>query len=152
MKTVARISYASIVTALVSTIPLGAMAEPDWQQVAEADSKTVFVNLNSLKRNGNIVQATVKENYVEPQPSAKKDKTFLSARNVYRFDCSAARVAYKEMHAFPLADLQGKEIQKAEYRDKNLVWMDAPSGTVFEALLRYSCDKAPADSGAPASD
>lgn len=114
----------------------------DWQLAAESDAKKVYVNLQSLKREGSIVQATAKENFFQPQMSAKK-KPYLSARNIYKFDCTANRVAFKSIKAYEQADLQGKEVQKAEYSDKNLSWQDVPAKSMFEAIQVFVCKRAP---------
>ena len=90
-----------------------------------------------------------RQNFVEPQPSAKKNKSFLSARNEYRVDCEQRRLAYREMAAYAQPDLQGETVQKTKISEKNLKWMDAPSGTVFGEILDYACKNVPA--GVPAA-
>ncbi len=115
-----------------------------WESVAKADSREAFIDPTSITTVGTTVELRAKENFSSPQPAAKKDKTYLSALNTYRFDCAARKVAFKEMQAFPDADLQGKAVQKAKFSDKNLQWMDAPPDTVFGELLDYACEHAPA--------
>lgn len=136
---------------VAAMLPATASAQANWEEIAASDSKEVFVNLNSLQRDGGIVSATVKENFVAPQP-AKKDKTYLSAKNVYRFDCANRKVAYKSMKAYPQLELQGEPVQKAEFKDKNLIWRDAPERSMDAALLEYACAKAPPGTAAPTSD
>jgi hypothetical protein len=115
----------------------------EWVSVAKSDRVEVFVRSNKLSRTGDIASARTKENFVEPQPSAKKGKTYLSARNEYRIDCAQRKVAYRELKAFEGADLSGPLVQKATATDKNLQWMDAPESTVFGELLDYACKNAP---------
>ncbi|HSQ70508.1 MAG TPA: surface-adhesin E family protein [Steroidobacteraceae bacterium] len=144
--------FAAAATAVIAgMLSAPASAQANWEEIAASDSKEVFVNLNSLQRNGEIVSATVKENFVAPQP-AKKDKTYLSAKNAYRFDCANRKVAYKSMKAYPQAELQGEPVQKAEFKDKNLIWRDAPERSMDAALLDYVCTKAPPGTAAPTSD
>jgi hypothetical protein len=121
----------------------------EWVSVAKADSKEAFVDPASVNLVGNAVELRAKENFVAPQPAAKKDKTYLSSQNTYRFDCVERKVAIKEILAFPEADLQGKVVQKAKFYEKNLQWMDAPPDTVFGELLKYACERSP--TVAPAS-
>jgi hypothetical protein len=114
-----------------------------WQSVAKTDAQEAFVNLGSIVAAGAYVDAKVKQNYAQPQPAAKKDKTYLSSRNVYRFDCAQRRVGMKEIRTFAQADLAGGEIDKAKFGDKNVQWVDAQERTVFGELLDFVC-KAPA--------
>jgi hypothetical protein len=151
MKDRSRFSVAAAAALLVTTFPTPASAQANWEEIAASDSKEVFVNLNSLQRNGQIVSASVKENFVAPQP-AKKDKTYMSAKNVYHFDCVNRKVAYKSMKAYPQLELQGEPVQKAEFKDKNLIWRDAPERSMDAALLEYVCAKAPPGTAAPTSD
>jgi hypothetical protein len=127
----------------------GVSVAQEWVSVAKADSKEALVDPASVALVGSTVELRAKENFTAPQPAAKKDKTYLSSLNTYRFDCAARKVAIKEIQAFPEADLQGKAVQKAKFYEKNLQWMDAPEDTVFGELLEYACEHAPA--AAPAA-
>lgn len=144
----------SIIGALVcvsAVVAAPAHAAAEWVSVAKTDRTEVFANPASLgvspKSSWLIVRT--RQNFAEPQPSAKKNKTFLSARNEYRVDCAQRRLAYREMRAFADLDLQGVEVQKTRISEKNLKWMDAPSSTVFGEILDYACKNAPA--AAPAA-
>jgi len=115
-----------------------------WVSVAKGDTQEAFVDPASLTTNGTMVELRAKQNFSTAQPTAKKDKTYLSSQSTYRFDCSSRKVAYKEIQAYPEADLQGKAVQNAKFYEKNLQWMDAPADTVFGELLDYACEHAPA--------
>jgi hypothetical protein len=91
-----------------------------------------------------MVEVRAKQNFANPQPAAKKDRTYLSSQSTYRVDCAARKVAYKDIQAYASADLQGDVVQKATFYEKNLQWMDAPQSTVFGELLDYACEHAPA--------
>jgi hypothetical protein len=144
----------SIIGALVcvsAVVAAPAHAAAEWVSVAKTDRTEVFANPASLEvspKSSWLIVRT-RQNFSEPQPSAKKDKTFLSARNEYRVDCAQRRLAYREMRAFADLDLQGVEVQKTRISEKNLKWMDAPSSTVFGEILDYACKNAPA--AAPAA-
>jgi len=119
-------------------------ATGQWVSVAKADAQEAFVDPGSITIAGNMVEARAKQNFANPQPAAKKDKTYLSSQSTYRIDCSGRKVAYKDIQAFAAADLQGDVVQKATFYEKNLQWMDAPQSTVFGKLLDYACEHAPA--------
>lgn len=110
-----------------------------WQPVASTETQEAFVNVASIKNVGGMLEARVKQNFVQPQPSAKKDKTYLSTRSTYRFDCAGRRVGMKEVRAYPMTDLQGDAVQKMTSSDKNMQWNDAPSDTVFGHMLDFVC-------------
>jgi hypothetical protein len=134
--------------ALVAGSP-AAHAQDEWVSVAKSDRTELFVKPSTLKWDGDWLSIRTRQNFVEAQPSAKKGKTFLSARNEYRIACAHQKVAYREMQAYAELDLQGAVVQKAKSSEKNLMWMDAPEGTVFGALLEYACDNAPPAAAAP---
>jgi len=146
---VVKVALAAVlgVAAASATAPARAA---DWVSVAKTERTEVFVNNLSLAQAGVYVVVRTRQNFSEPQPAARKGKTFLSARNEYRVDCANRRLAYSEIHAFQQPDLQGEEVQKARIGDKNLKWMDAPAGTVFGELLDYACANAPAAAAPPA--
>lgn len=128
------------VAGLLLASPVASRAA-DWQPVAESDAKQVFFNAESLKRAGDLVTVWAKENYAEPQPAAKKGRTYRSARVEYRLDCAQRRVATASVKAYPEVDLGGEVVQKASWSDKNLQWLEAPAGTVFDAMLKYACER-----------
>ena len=123
-----------------------AQSEPTadkWYKVAISGNEVAFVNTSSIQRVGGQVQVRVKENYLAPVASVKKGKTYQSTRTDYRLDCAARRLAMLETRAFAAADLQGDVVQKASRSEKNLIWMDAPTASVFGEILDYGCKNAP---------
>jgi hypothetical protein len=115
-----------------------------WVSVAKADTQEAFIDPASLTLTGTMVDVRAKQNFASPQPTAKKDKMYLSSQSTYRVDCAGRKVAYRDIQAYEAADLQGHVVQKATFYDKNLQWMDASQGTVFGELLDYACEHAPA--------
>jgi hypothetical protein len=144
---------ATVMTALICLS--GALAAPahaaaEWVSIAKSDRTEVFANPASLGVSpASWVIVRTRQNFVEPQPSAKKNKPYLSARNEYRVDCGQRRLAYSEINAYAALDLQGERVQKTRIGEKNLKWMDAPTGTVFGEILDYACKNAGA--AAPAA-
>lgn len=113
----------------------------DWQSVATTDNQQAFIDVASLTQVAGFVEARTKQNFTQPQPSTKKNETYLSALNTYRFDCAQRKVAMKRLEAYAGADLQGPVVQKATSTDKNLRWLDAPESTVFGELLDFACKR-----------
>ena len=128
---------------VVAGTPAAHAQKEEWLSVAKGDRTELFVRPASLKWDGDWLSIRSKQNFAEAQPSAKKGKTFLSARNEYRIACAFQKIAYREMQAYAEPDLQGAVVQKTRISEKNLKWMDAPEGTVFGELLEYACENAP---------
>jgi hypothetical protein len=116
-----------------------AVAE-DWQEVVKSDTQQVFIDVSSLARNGDVVQAAAKTNFAAPMMTSK-NAPYLSAKNVYRLDCVQRKVALKEINAYAEADLQGKRVQKATFYENNLQWMDAPQDSVFAHMIDFGCQR-----------
>jgi hypothetical protein len=121
-----------------------ATAGEKWQSVAKTDHQEAFVNTTSIVAVGGQLEARVKQNYAQAQPAAKKDKSYLSTRSLYRFDCAQRKIGMKELRAYSGADLQGDVVQKATSKDKNMQWLPAEERTVFGELLDYVCKGVPA--------
>jgi hypothetical protein len=141
-----KLSAALIVgVASLTVISATALAAGEWVSVAKTDRTEVLANPASLGVSpASWVIVATRQNFTEPQPAAKKGKTFLSARNEYRVDCATRRLAYREIDAYAQPDLQGERVQKTKIGEKNLKWMDAPSGTVFGEIVDYACRNSPA--------
>lgn len=130
----------------LATLPAASLArEPQttpatWQSVAKTENQEAFVDPATRAVVGGFVEVHAKQNFVLAQPSAKKGKTYLSTRAIYRFDCAQRKVAMKELRAYAGPDLQGATVQKAKTGERNLQWLDAPESTVFGELLDYACE------------
>jgi len=115
-----------------------------WQLVAKTDTQQAFVNRQSITAVEGMFEAKAKQDFTQPQPSAKKDKTFLSSRTTFRIDCTQRRVAIKEIRAYAGNDLQGDQVQKMSSGDKYLQWLAAPADTVYGKILDFVCLTGPA--------
>lgn len=116
-------------------------AAAQWQSVAVTDNQEAFVDTVSMTTVAGFVEARTKQNFSQPQPSAKAGKAYRSALNTYRFDCAQRLLAMKELVAYEGPDLQGAVVQKATSTDRNLRWLDAPSSTVFGEMLDFACGR-----------
>jgi hypothetical protein len=115
-----------------------AAAAGTWEEVVKSDNQQVFIDTSSIARSGDVVEAATKTNFASPMMTAG-NKPYLSASNVYRLDCTQRKVAYKSIRAYSEPDLQGKVMQKANFYEKNLQWMDAPTDSIFAHLIDYAC-------------
>jgi len=147
MKSRTTLSVAVAVLSLVAPVATGlaqdAKGQDKWDSVAMTDSQEAFVNTSSIAVVGAQLEAKVKQNFAEAQPSAKKNKSYLSSRTTFRFDCTGRRMAMKEVRTYAGSDLQGDAVQKATSGDKNLQWLDAGESTVYGEVLDYVCGHSP---------
>lgn len=141
---------AVVTLALVTAAPFASAQQPappvldKWQSVVKSETQEVFVNAASIVVVGAQLEARVKQNFVQPQPSPKKDKTFLSSRTTFRIDCPQRKMAMKEVRTWAGSDMQGDAVSKATSKDKYLQWADAAPGTVYGEVLDYVCTATPA--------
>jgi hypothetical protein len=133
----------SLVVPLATGMAQDAKGQDKWDSVAKTDSQEAFVNTSSITVAGALLEAKVKQNFAQPQPSAKKNKSYLSSRTTFRFDCTGRRMAMKEVRTYAGSDLQGDPVQKATSGDKNLQWLDAEESTVYGEVLDYVCGHSP---------
>jgi hypothetical protein len=126
----------TLAPALAADVPVGPV---QWEPVTKTDNVEVFVDPASIHAAGTGLEVTVKQNYAQPQPAAKKGKSYLSTGNVYRIDCAQRRLGLKDLRAYDGLDLQGKLVQKATAKDKNMQWLDAPERTVFGEIVDFVC-------------
>jgi len=133
----------SLVVPVATGMAQDATGQDKWDSVARTDSQEAFVNTSSIAVVGAQLEAKVKQNFAEAQPSAKKNKSYLSSRTTFRFDCTGRRMAMKEVRTYAGSDLQGDAVQKATSGDKNLQWLDAGESTVYGEVLDYVCGHSP---------
>ena len=136
--------------ALAAAAPFAAAQQPappvldKWQSVVKTETQEALVNTASIVVVGAQLEARVKQNFAQPQPSPKKDKTFLSSRTTFRFNCPQRQLAMKEVRTWAGSDMQGDAVSKATSSDKYLQWVDAAPGTVYGEVLDYACKSIPA--------
>lgn len=141
---------AVVTLALVTAAPFAAAQQPappvldKWQSVVKTETQEALVNTASIVVVGAQLEARVKQNFAQPQPSPKKDKTFLSSRTTFRFNCPQRQLAMKEVRTWAGSDMQGDAVSKATSSDKYLQWVDAAPGTVYGEVLDYVCKSTPA--------
>ena len=76
-------ALAAVVTSCATTP--SASSQPvteSWYKVAISGSEEAFVDTNSLRTVGALVQAQVKQNYLAPKPAAKAGKKLIVGKGV----------------------------------------------------------------------
>jgi hypothetical protein len=125
---------------VASTALAGAPApEPQWQSVAKTDLQEAFVDVRSRAPVAGGFEVAVRYEYASPQPFGRA--TFQSARNVYRLDCAAGRIADRENRVYAEHGLGGRQVAKSTRSARNLAWRDAAPHTVDGVVLDYVCRK-----------
>ena len=61
--------------------PASSGATGQWVSVAKADAQEAFVDPATVAIAGNMVEVRAKQNFINPQPAAKKDRTYLSSQS-----------------------------------------------------------------------
>jgi hypothetical protein len=115
------------------------VATADWKSVAKSDNQEVFVDDASIRERDGFLEAVTRYEYLQPQPYG--NKSFQSARNVYRVDCASRRIADRENLVYAGPQLSGTKVGDATRSTKNLVWRDTTRGTADGAVAYYVCQK-----------
>jgi hypothetical protein len=123
------------------------VAATEWAPVAKSETQQAFVDPASRRERDGYVEAAVRYDYATPQPYGRR--TFLSARNVYRFDCAGARIADRENVVYAEPELRGRKVGDATRSTKNLIWRAVTPQTVDGAVLHYVCARRGSSAGEP---
>jgi hypothetical protein len=108
-----------------------------WREIGKTSSgNPVFVDPKSVKKEGGIVTATVRVQFVEPVATPKG--AYTSARTVAMFDCAKRVVAVKENTYY----LDEKRNRVAEHKVVGKPGFGTVIlGTLPDVALRHLCAK-----------
>jgi len=121
---------------LLAPAPSGAQ-QRRWREIGKTSSgNPVFVDAKSVKKEGGIVTATVRVQFVEPVATPKG--AYTSARTVAMFDCAKRVVAVKENTYY----LDEKRNRIAEHKVVGKPGFGTVIlGTLPDVALRHLCAK-----------
>ena len=126
-----------------AALPPAHAAEPDWQMVGETGTYSVWVDVASLQKEGNVVKTWTKIEYKGPTPIfASSKENQLSVRRREYFDCLAHSSALKSATSFSESNLKGDVVVKSSDAGQ-MKWKETAPGTVADAILEFACARAP---------
>jgi hypothetical protein len=110
-------------------------AQKKWTDIGTtAAGNHVFVDPKSVKRNGNLVSATVRVVFTEPVKTPKG--MWMSSRTTATFDCAAKKVAAKE-------NVYYADVKQTKVVEKNVLarpgYSVALGGTMGAVAMQYLC-------------
>ena len=119
---------------LLFIVSNGAMAE--WDFVTETDNSYYYADRDAIIKKGNIVKMWVMVDFNSPQKLA--DKTYLSIRSMYEFNCVEVTATTKSMDFYSANMLDNGEIVSSAELNK---YRDIAPNTALKELWKTACGK-----------
>lgn len=132
---------AALLTSL-AFLPVRATSAADWQELLRNDKFTVWVDAESLMRQGDVVQAWEKFSY-RVSDVTYDGKRHQSFSQLTYYDCRERRMAAKSRAVFSGENLQGDVVDSAEWKDDALEWEDVLPESLADVILMTTCAAAP---------
>ncbi len=141
---ISRTASSRWLAAFALAAPMLASAAPKWEMTGDSGKVSVWVDRNSMKRNGNEVRANLEWRWVQPieVPDTHGAKTYRLERQVQISNCSTQSFAIVEGTRY--ADAGGFDaVGSYQFDDTLLRWGDAPSRTIRGGVIDHVCRNAP---------
>jgi hypothetical protein len=122
-------------------MPVTAVAQ-DWEQISSDYDSSFYFDRDSLRRDGEIVEALLLWDFPEVQLTRRPVKPYLSATRLTRYDCKAGGRANVEttLYRDNMARGEVTEVYRTPDAEIRFEWVnpDAPGGE----SMRRVCDAA----------
>jgi hypothetical protein len=131
--------------ALALTLALpGIAAAAQWEKVGDTSFASVYVDRDSLQRNGNEVRAALEWRWRNPTdvPDTNGAKTYRLERQVQLSNCTNR--GYAVLEGTRYADERGIDLVSTyQHEERLLPWMEARPRTIRDIVIGYVCRAAP---------
>jgi hypothetical protein len=113
----------------------------DWQAIASTPERTIWMDMASMRRDGDALLAWFKQSYSANQKD-NVGRAYRSSRELWAFKCATGQIAPLQMTEYSGASGEGKVVD-SEARDMVIAqWTYAAPDTVGEFLLQSACKQA----------
>ena len=109
-------------------------ASAGWQIVKETRDGILYIDPDSIEKNGEYIKAVSFQDFHVMQ--SRSDKSFLSAKFKNEYDCKKIMFRQVELMLFP-ENMANGELLFAENHAHN--WEAPRSDSAEESLLRFAC-------------
>jgi hypothetical protein len=113
---------------------------PGWEivTISREGQDLVYIKTDSIKKEGNIANATWAVNYSKPfqLPSGKWQ---ASVSVLSRFDCIGRKSKDLKLNAYSGHNLQGDVVDTQTYQERKLKWENIKPGSVADKVLKRAC-------------
>jgi S1-C subfamily serine protease len=125
--------------ALLTIVMAPAAKAEDWRFVARDDSQTIFLDLSSVRLEGDYVMSTIRTDYVAPQHDGISGKPYSQLIATRADDCANSRAAFT---AITMISATGATVSKATIPPARWSFSTAEVHTFGEAIGRIVCPMA----------
>jgi hypothetical protein len=117
-----------------------------WDKVGDTSMNSVYVDKDSMRRNGTEVRASLEWRWNSPTevPDTNGTRTYRLERQVQISNC--ANRSYAVLEGVRYADERGIEpVSTYKYEERMLPYSQARSRTIRDTIIAYVCKAAPAE-------
>jgi hypothetical protein len=133
----------AVALALSLAVP-GSAAAARWEKVGDTSFASVYVDRDSLQRNGNEVRAALEWRWRNPTevPDTNGARTYRLERQVQLSNCTNR--GYAVLEGTRYADERGIEpVSTYQHEERLLPWMEARPRTIRDIVIGHVCRAAP---------
>lgn len=115
-----------------------------WEKVGDTPLSSVYVDKDSMRRNGTEVKAALEWRWFDPTevPDTNGAKTYRLERQVQISNC--ANRSYAVLEGMRYADERGIELVSSyQYQERSLPYMEARPRTIRDTIIAHVCRAAP---------
>ena len=127
----------------VAILPLPARAA-NWVEVGGSDEVTVFVDTDSIRRNGTRVKTWLKWKWQKPQdvPGANPVRTYQFEKQLQVSDCKNGTLAIVQGIRYAGPD-DGDAVDSYTIEERGWKFSEAAPETIGESLVKFACKPPP---------
>lgn len=121
-----------------------------WEKVGDTALASVYVDKDSLRRDGTQVRANLEWRWTSPTevPDSSGEKMYRLERQVQISNCSNRSYAVPEGMRY--ADERGIDLVSSyQHDERQLPYMQARARTIRDTLIAYACRTAPVEKKKP---
>lgn len=109
----------------------------NWVKVVDSKTSSIFVDIDSINRTGDIVTAWYRRNFNHPMISDKNNRPYKSSKVLNYYNCSDRSIAAVQWITYENKDGLGKVISNEKVIA--LAYGDILPGEASEAIFDFVC-------------
>ena len=115
-------------------------SESRWAEVGSGNDTTVYVDTQSVRRNGSKVRIWLKWLYTSaPETSGYPKKKYLAEKALDIYNCTERSSATLQIIRYANADASGEVVESLSIPESKIEYRDLAPETIGERILNYVC-------------
>lgn len=111
-------------------------AAAEWTMIQASDNENVYVDFDTLQKNGNLVTASTLNDYYSAQ-----QKKELSTQFTELHDCKSKKFKALSISYYSENMAKGNVIQAANFNEPEIAWSDVVKHSVGELKANIICSR-----------